>query len=111
LAQEAALIRCTPDEADEFFSSHDPLAIHRSLAQSPGVVITGPDGSVRWCIGGRMGTMETRMHHEQANFFPALIELFADQPELLGNAGEGPGSDAVANPDGLTEALLSAASK
>jgi hypothetical protein len=111
LAQEAALIRCTPDEADEFFSSHDPLAIHRSLSQRPGVVITGSDGSVRWCIGGRMGTTETRMHHEQASFFSALIKSFAEKPELLGNAGEGPGTDAVADPDGLTDALLSAASK
>jgi len=111
LAQEAALIRCTPDEADEFFSSHDPLEIHRSLSQSPGVVMTGIDGSVRWCIGGRMGTVETGIHHEQASFFSALIKSFAEKPELLGNAGEGPGTDAVADPDGLTDALLSAASK
>ncbi|MFO7629561.1 MAG: fructokinase [Prochlorococcaceae cyanobacterium] len=111
LAQEAALIHCTPEEADEFFSSHDPLAIHRSLSQLPGVAITGIDGSVRWCIGGRMGTMETRMHDGQASFFSALIESFAEQPEMLGNAGEGPGTDAVADPDGLTDALFSAASK
>jgi hypothetical protein len=111
LAQEAGLIHCTPGEADEFFSSHDPLAIHGSLSQRPGVAITGIDGTVRWCIGGRMGTMETRMHDEQASFFSALIESFAEHPELLGNAGEGPGTDAVADPDGLTDALLSAASK
>jgi len=111
LAQEATLIRCTPEEADGFFSSHDPLAIHRSLSQLPGVVITGIDGSIRWCIGGRMGTMEMRMHSEQENFFSALIESFAQKPELLGNTGEGPGSDAVADPDGLKDALLSAASK
>jgi len=111
LAQEAALIRCTQDEADEFFSSHDPLEIHRSLSQRPGVVITGIDGSVRWCIGGRMGTIETGMNNEQASFFSALIKSFAEKPELLGNAGEGPGTDAVADPDGLTDALLSAASK
>jgi hypothetical protein len=53
LAQEATLIRCTPEEADEFFASHGPLTIHRSLSQCPGVVITGIDGSVEWCIGGR----------------------------------------------------------
>ncbi len=111
LAQEAGLIHCTAEEADEFFSSKDPLAIHRSLSQRPGVAITGIDGSVRWCIGGRMGTMETQMHDEQASFFSALIESFADKPELLGNAGEGPGTDAVAEPDGLTDALLSAASQ
>jgi fructokinase len=111
LVQEATLIRCTPEEADEFFSSQDPLAIHSSLSQRPGVVITGLDGSVRWCIGGRMGTMETRMLNEQESFFSALIESFAEQPELLGNAGDGPGTDAVADSDGLTDALLSAASK
>lgn len=111
LAQEASLIRCTPEEANEFFSSHDPLAIHSSLSQRPGVVITDIDGSVRWCIGGRMGTIETRMLNEQESFFSALIESFAEKPELLGNAGEGPGTDAVANPDGLTDALLTAASK
>jgi sugar/nucleoside kinase (ribokinase family) len=111
LAQEASLIRCTPEEADEFFASHDPLTIHRSLSQCPGVVITGIDGSVGWCIGGRIGTMETRMLDEQEHFFPALIKSFSEQPELVGNAGEGPGSDAVANPDGLTEALFAAASK
>jgi hypothetical protein len=74
------------------------------------VVITGIDGSVGWCIGGRIGTMETRMLNDQERFFSTLIKSFAEQPELLGNAGEGPGSDAVADPDGLTEALFSAAS-
>jgi hypothetical protein len=110
LVQEASLIRCTPEEADEFFSSDDPLAIHCSLSQRPGVVITGIDGSVRWCIGGRMGTMDMRTLNEQEFFFPALIKSFAEKPELLGNAGEGPGIDAIADLDGLTDAILSAAS-
>ena len=110
LAQEASLIRCTPEEADEFFASHDPLTIHRSLSHCPGVVITGIDGSVEWCIGGRIGTMETRMLNEQEHFFSSLIKSFAERPELLGNSGEGPGTDAVADPDGLTEVLFSAAS-
>ncbi|MCP9825760.1 fructokinase [Synechococcus sp. EJ6-Ellesmere] len=111
LAQEATLIRCTPEEADQFFSSDDPLAIHGALSQRPGVVITGIDGSVRWCIGGRLGTMETKMLNEQESFFSALIESFAEKPELLGNTGEGPGTDAVADSDRLKDALLSAASK
>ena len=111
LAQSASLIHCTPEEADEFFSCLDPLAIHRSLSKRPGVVITGRDGSVRWCIGGRMGTLETPMHQEQESFLSTLIRSFAEKPGLLGNAGEGPGTDAVANPDTLTDALLSAASK
>jgi hypothetical protein len=110
LAQEATLIRCTPEEADEFFASHDPLTIHRSLSQCPGVVITGIDGSVEWCIGGRIGTMEAGILNEQEHFFASLIKSFAERPELLGNAGEGPGTDAVADPDGLTEALFSGAS-
>jgi sugar/nucleoside kinase (ribokinase family) len=110
LAQEASLIRCTPEEADEFFASHDPLTIHRSLSQCPGVVITGIDGSFEWCIGGRIGTMEAGILNEQEHFFSSLIKSFAERPELLGNAGEGPGTDAVADPDGLTEALFSAAS-
>jgi hypothetical protein len=54
--------------------------------------------------------METRMLNEQEHFFSSLIKSFAERPELLGNAGEGPGTDAVADPDGLTEALFSAAS-
>jgi hypothetical protein len=66
--------------------------------------------SVGWCFGGRIGTIETRMLNEQEHFFSSLIKSFAERPELLGNAGEGPGTDAVAGPDGLTEALLSAAS-
>ena len=113
LAQEATLIRCTPEEADEFFASHDPLTIHRSLSQCPGVVITGIDGSVEWCIGGRIGTMEAGMLNElnePEHFFSSLIKSFAERPELLGNTGEGPGTDAVADPEGLTEALFSAAS-
>ena len=103
LAQEATLIRCTPEEADQFFSSDDPLAIHGALSQRPGVVITGIDGSVRWCIGGRLGTMETKMLNEQESFFSALIESFAEKPELLGNTGEGPGTDAVADSDRLKD--------
>jgi hypothetical protein len=111
LAQEASLIRCTPAEDDAFFSAHDPLTIHRSLSQCPGVVITGIDGSVGWCIGGRIGTLETQMLNKQAHFFSALIKSFAEHPELLGNAGEGPGSDAVADPDELMDALFAAATK
>jgi hypothetical protein len=111
LAQEATLIHCTPEEADQFFSSDDPLTIHGSLSQLPGVAITDIDGSVRWCIGGRMGTMETLMLNEQESFLSALIESFAEKPELLGNTGEGPGTDAVADFDRLKDALLSAASK
>jgi len=111
LAQEASLIRCTPEEAVEFFASHDPLTIHRSLSQCPGVVITDLDGTVRWCIGGRTGTMETQMLNQQERFFSSLIKSFAEQPELLGNAGDGPGTDAVADHDGLIHALFSATSK
>ena len=51
------------------------------------------------------------MHDGKASFFSALIQSFAEQPEVLGNAGEGPGTDAVADPDGLTDALFSAAAK
>jgi len=54
--------------------------------------------------------MEAGMLNEQEHFFSALITSFAEHPELLVNAGEGPGTDAVADPDGLTDALLSAAS-
>ena len=108
LAQEASLIRCTQEEANEFFSSYDTLAIHCSLAQRPGVVITGIDGSVRWCMGGKMGTMDMRTLDDQGCFFSALIKIFAEKPELLGNAGEGPGTNAVADLDALTDAMLSA---
>jgi len=108
LAQAATLIRCTPEEADGFFSCRDPLKIQNSLPQRPGVVITAVDGSVDWCIGGRMGSMGALMLNDQDNFFSALIESLADRPELLGHAG--PGSDSNADPDELTEALLSAAS-
>ena len=50
------------------------------------------------------------MLNEHVHFFFALITSFAEHPELLVNAGEAPGTDAVADPDGLTDALLSAAS-
>jgi hypothetical protein len=58
-----------------------------------------------------MGTMEMQMHNDQESFFSALIESVAEKPSLLGNAGEGPGTDAVADSDRLKDALLSAASK
>lgn len=51
----------------------------------------------------------TLMLNEQKRFLRALLENLADNPELLGNAG--PGSDAVADPDRLTDALLAVASK
>ena len=54
--------------------------------------------------------MGMRMLNEQEHFFSSLIKSFAERPELFGNAGEGPGTDAVADPDGLTDALLLAAS-
>jgi hypothetical protein len=54
--------------------------------------------------------MGMRMLNEQEHFFSSLIKSFAERPELLGNAGEGLGTDAVADPDGLTDALLLAAS-
>jgi hypothetical protein len=55
--------------------------------------------------------MEMPMLNEQEHFFSAMIKAFAEHSELLGNAGEGPGTDAVADPDGLTEALFLAATK
>lgn len=109
LAQAASLIRCSRTEAEVFFGDRDPLQVHNALSQRPGVVITDCDGSVDWCLGGRRGTMGTLMVKDQESFFTALIENLAEHPALLGQAK--PGRDAVADPDGLTEALLSAASR
>ncbi|MEI6110233.1 MAG: hypothetical protein WCP63_00965 [Cyanobium sp. ELA712] len=94
--------------------SDPPIPVVKDVSMSSWLLITSDSivgaTSVGWCIGGTIGTMEAGMLIEQEHFFSALNTSFAEHPEFLGNAAEGPGTDAVADPDGLTDALLSAAS-
>jgi sugar/nucleoside kinase (ribokinase family) len=105
LAEAAALISASDQEAAWFFQSSDPVAIHRAFSQKPAVLVCDSSGSLRWCLGGRSGQLED-IHHPDA-FLRRLIEDLNRQPELLGHAG--PGTDAVAEPEALTQLLRQAA--
>lgn len=109
LAWSAQLIRCSREEAEAFFGSADPVRVHRhdSLPQRPAVLIRADSGALDWCIGGRLGSLEASMLQDHDLFLTRLLDNLSSHPELLGNAG--PGLDAVADPDGMAEQLLSAA--
>ncbi len=105
LAQKATLIRCSTQEALGFFGTEDPAAIHRALAQRPAVLVTDPDGTVRWCLGGRAGTLppaeaDAPSHPlgvEEA-FTAALLDGLCRRPELIEAPAPGGGGVAGAGP-------------
>ena len=107
LVEGAQLIRCTSAEADTLFGSRDPVRIHDMLPQRPAVLISSPAGGLDWCIGGRSGRLDPEMLQDHEVFLARLMDNLCTNPQLLGSAG--PGIDAVADPDGLAEQLLSAA--
>lgn len=107
LSQAAQLICCDAEEAQAFLGSDDPAAIQETLPQRPAVLISEPGGVLRWSIGGRQGRMAPHMMGDSDIFLAALLERLVRHPQLLGTAG--PGIDAVADPDGLAEQLLAAA--
>jgi sugar/nucleoside kinase (ribokinase family) len=105
LAEAAALISASDQEAAWFFQSSDPVSIHCAFSQKPAVLVYDSSGNLRWCLGGRSGQLED-IHHPDA-FLRRLIEDLNHQPGLLGHAG--PGTDAVAEPEALTQLLRQAA--
>lgn len=107
LVEAAQLIRCTSEEADNVFGSSDPVQIHDMLPQRPAVLISGPAGGLDWCIGGRSGRLVPAMLQDHEVFLARLLDNLYANPQLLGSAG--PGIDAVADPEGLAEQLLTAA--
>lgn len=107
LAEAAALIRCSSDEAEAFFFSRDPERIQDRLAHRPAVLVTDPAGVIRWSIGGRCGRMAPGLVKNQDIFLAEMLENLCVNPQLLGNAG--PGIQAIADPDRLCEQLLKAA--
>lgn len=105
LAEAAALIRATEQEAEWFFQSTDPVSIHEALPQRPAVLVGDRTGPVRWCLGGRSGSLQAVVDGDA--FLSQLIDGLRRHPALLGRSG--PGLDAVAQPDPLAELLRSAA--
>jgi sugar/nucleoside kinase (ribokinase family) len=105
LAEAAALISASDQEAAWFFQTSDPVSIHSAFSQKPAVLVCDSSGSLRWCLGGRSGQLQA-IHHPDA-FLRRLIEGLNRQPELLGHSG--PGTDAVAQPEQLSNLLRQAA--
>ncbi len=106
LAQAAQLIRCTSEEAEDFFESTDPVQVHHTFPQQPAVLISNSAGGLSWCIGGRRGRMDPLMVCDHQAFLAQLLEDLSTHPQLLGSAG--PGVDAIADPNSLAEQLLTA---
>ncbi len=110
LAEKSTLIRCSTKEALGFFGTEDPAAIHRALAQRPAVLVTNPDGTVHWCLGGRVGTLppaEARapshpLGVEEA-FTAALLDGLCRRPELI--EAPAPGGDGVAGPGPIEDLI------
>lgn len=107
LAESASLIRCTDLEAEWFFLCCDPVRIHDTLAKRPAVLICDGKGPMRWCLGGYSGDMGATTGSR--GFLAFLLDGLCRHPRLLGCFG--PGLDAVADPDGLADLLLSAAAQ
>ena len=99
LAEAAALIRCSSDEAEAFFFSRDPERIQDRLAHRPAVLVTDPARVIRWSIGGRCGRMAPGLVKNQDIFLAEMLENLCANPQLLGSAG--PGIQAIADPDRL----------
>ncbi|WP_323269620.1 fructokinase [Synechococcus sp. CCY9201] len=103
----AQLIHCTGEEAEMFFGTTDPVRLHNGLPQRPAVLIMDSAGDLQWCIGGLRGRLDFSMLQDHEVFLARLLDNLSTNPQLLGHAG--PGVDAVADPDGLAEQLLTAA--
>ncbi len=110
LAETASLILCTSAEAEGFFGSRDPAAIHAALPKRPAVLFLDPDGSVNWCLGGRKGTLPPADPRSPRHplgvgqaFTAAVLDGLCRQPELL--EAPAPGGDGVAGPGPIEEML------
>jgi hypothetical protein len=107
LAEVAALIRCTSQEAGAFFFSRDPERLQERLAHRPAVLVTDPAGVIRCSIGGCSGRRPAGLVRNQDTFLAEVLGNLGANPQLLGAAG--PGLRAIADPDRLCEELLKAA--
>lgn len=97
-----------------FFGSADPATLHGALAKRPAVLVTDRKGTVRWCLGGRQGTLSPAEEKAPSHplgvreaFTAALLDGLRYRPELLD--APAPGGAGVAGP-GPIEALLRFAS-
>ncbi len=107
LAEAAALIRCTSQEAEAFFFSRDPERIKERLAHRPAVLVTDPAGVIRWSIGGHCGRIAAGLVQNPDIFLAEMLENLCANPQLLATAGRG--IQAIADPDRLCEQLRKAA--
>ncbi|WP_216903538.1 PfkB family carbohydrate kinase [Synechococcus sp. CCY 9618] len=110
LAEAATLIRCSASEAEGFFGSADPAAIHAGLPKRPAVLVLDPDGTVNWCLGGRTGTLAAVDQHSPSHplgvgeaFTAAVLDGLCRQPDLL--EAPAPGGEGVAGPGPIEELL------
>ncbi|MEA5441586.1 PfkB family carbohydrate kinase [Cyanobium gracile] len=110
LAEKATLILASAEEAEGFFGSTDPTTIHGALAKRPAVLVTGREGTVRWCLGGRQGTLspveESAPSHPlgvREAFTAALLDGLCRRPELL--EAPAPGGDGVTGPGPIEDLL------
>ncbi len=110
LLERASLIKCAAEEAEWLFAEADPLAIHSALPQRPAVLITDGARPLRWCLGGRSGTLDA-FPVEVADttgagdaFTAGLLHGLCRRPELLG--GDGRGGGGAADPPALKDLLL-----
>ena len=114
LGEKASLILAAAEEAMAFFGSADPATLHGALAKRPAVLVTDRKGTVRWCLGGRQGTLSPAEEKAPSHplgvreaFTAALLDGLRYRPELLD--APAPGGAGVAGP-GPIEALLRFAS-
>ncbi|WP_216908935.1 PfkB family carbohydrate kinase [Synechococcus sp. CCY 0621] len=110
LGEKATLILASAGEAKAFFSSADPATIHGALAKRPAVLVTGCKGTVRWCLGGRQGTLSPAEEHVPSHplgvrqaFTAALLDGLCRRPELL--EAPAPGGAGVAGPGPIEDLL------
>ena len=57
LLARASLLKCTAAEARWLFGEEDPQAIRAALPGRPAVCVTDGAHPMRWCLGGRCGTL------------------------------------------------------
>lgn len=107
LAEAAALIRCTSQEAEAFFFSRDPERIQERLAHRRAVLVTDSAGVIRWSIGGHCGRIAAGLVQNPDIFLAEMLENLCANPQLLATAGRG--IQAIADPDRLCEQLGKAA--
>jgi fructokinase len=109
LLERAALIKCAAEEAEAFFGTADPLAIHGELPQGPAVLITDGGRPLRWCLAGSSGTLEAfsvpvvDTTGAGDAFTAGVLHGLCRRPELL--SGDASDSGAAADPGAVLDLL------